>query len=131
MVHVHNFHLHIYPANLNNPPAARSPTGALSIYSQSSGRLFPTGWLFIINSYVTFKVCVNDQFLLKYRGNTVCKSYTLHWRERNNTFRQFLSLYLPFCFTISIPLCYVWHAPYLVISFSLSLVTVTKQYTLN
>eukprot|EP00116_Pleurobrachia_bachei_P013741 sb/3474003/ len=28
-------------------------------------------------------------------------------------------------------MCYVWHAPYHVVSFFLSILTVTKQYTLN
>eukprot|EP00116_Pleurobrachia_bachei_P001542 sb/3461804/ len=102
----------IYPASSNKPPVASSATGALSINSQLGGDLFPTGWQFIFNYYVTFKVCVNDQFIPKYRGNTNCNTYTLHWRVRNSTFRQVLSLFLPFCLTILIPLCYVWHAPY-------------------
>ena len=110
---------------------ASSATGALSINSQLGGSLFTAGWQFIFNCYVTCKVCVNDQFLPKYRGNTNCNTYTLHWRVRRNTFHQLLSLCLPFCLTISIPLCYVWHAPYHAVSFFLSMVAVTKQYTLD
>ena len=110
---------------------ASSATGALSINSQLGGGLFPAGWQFIFNSNFTSKVCVNDQLLLKYKGNTNYNTYTLHGRERNATFHQLLSLFLPFCLTILIPLCFVWHAPYHVISLFLSIVTVTKPCTLN
>eukprot|EP00116_Pleurobrachia_bachei_P005186 sb/3465448/ len=81
----------IYPASSNKPPVASSATGALSINRQLGGSLFAAGWQFILNSYVTFKVCENDQLVLNYRGNTNYNTYTLHWtwRVRNSTFRQY------------------------------------------
>eukprot|EP00116_Pleurobrachia_bachei_P012084 sb/3472346/ len=78
-------YIYIYPASLNKPPVASSAAGALSINSQLGGGLFPAGWQFIFNSCVTFKVCENDQLLLKYRGNTNYNTYTLHWRVRVRT----------------------------------------------
>ena len=113
---------------------ARSPTGALLINSQSSGSLFPTGKLFIFNSYATFKGCVNDQFLLKYRGNTICNTYTLIGEKERNipsitlSLSPLLSHYLFLCVICDMPLIML----FLSLSFlSNCLVTVTKQCTLN